>query len=66
MTSLQRLEAQIAALPERDLRRFRSWFAEFDAKRWDLELAADIGSGKLDALAEEALAQYGAGQCKPL
>lgn len=66
MTSLQRLEAQVAALPEQDLRRFRSWFSEFDAKQWDQELATDIGSGKLDALAEEVLAQYDSGQCKPL
>jgi hypothetical protein len=66
MPSLQRLESQIAALPEPELRQFRSWFDEFDAQRWDSTLAADISNGKLDSLAAEALAQYGAGQCKSL
>ena len=66
MTSLHRLESQVAALPESELRRFRSWFDEFDAQRWDKALSADIENGKLDAFAEEALAQYGADLCKPL
>ena len=66
MPSLQRIESQIASLPEQELRKFRSWFDEFDALLWDHSLAQDIGSGKLDSFAAEALAQYGAGQCKPL
>jgi len=66
MPSLQRLESEIATLPEQDLRQFRSWFDEFDAARWDTTLAADINNGKLNALAAEALAQYGAGKCKSL
>jgi hypothetical protein len=66
MISLQRIESQVAALPEQELRLFRSWFVEFDAQRWDQALAADINNGKLDSLAKEALAQYGAGQCRHL
>ena len=66
MPSLQRIESQVAALPEPDLRQFRSWFDEFDAQRWDQALVSDINSGKLDSLAAEALAHYGAGKCKPL
>jgi hypothetical protein len=66
MPQLQRIESQIAALPESELRQFRSWFDEFDADRWDHSLAADIADGKLDTLAKEALAHYGAGKCKPL
>ncbi len=66
MPSLQRIEKQVAALPEPDLRQFRSWFDAFDAQRWDHELSDDINSGKLDALAAEALAHYDADRCKPL
>ena len=66
MPSLQRIESQIASLPEAELRQFRSWFDEFDAKKWELSLAADINNGKLDSLAAEALSHYGKGQCKPL
>jgi hypothetical protein len=66
MPSLQRIESHIAALPEPQLRQFRSWFDEFDAERWDTTLAADITHGKLDSLAAEALAHYCSGKCKPL
>ena len=66
MPSLQRIESQVAALSEPDLRQFRSWFDAFDAQRWDQELSDDINNGKLDILAAEALAQYSAGKCKPL
>lgn len=66
MPSLQRIESQVASLPELDLRQFRSWFDEFDAQRWDHSLVADIKNGKLDSLAAEALVHYAAGQCKPL
>lgn len=47
MPSLQRIESQVAALPESELRRFRSWFDEFDAQRWDSAIYADINSGNL-------------------
>lgn len=66
MPSLQRIESQIATLPESELRQFRSWFDQFDAQHWDRTFAADINNGKLDSLAAEALAHYGSGQCKQL
>jgi hypothetical protein len=66
MAQLQRIEAEVAALPDDELRRFRSWFDAFDAKRWDHEIEADSAGGKLDVLAEEALAEFNAGKCKPL
>ena len=66
MPSLQLIESQVASLPEPELCQFRSWFDEFDAQRWDRSLAADVDNGKFDSLAAEALAQYGAGKCKPL
>jgi len=66
MAQLQRLEAEIAALPEDELRRLRSWFDDFVAKRWDREIASDCASGKLEALASEALADYDSKKCKPL
>jgi len=66
MPSLQQIESEVAALPEHEFRQFRSWFDEFDAQNWDRSLTADINNGKLDSLAAEALAQYGAAQCKKL
>lgn len=66
MAQLQRIEAEVAALPDDELRRFRSWFDSFDAKRWDKEIVSDAANGKLDNLAGEALAEYGAGKCRKL
>lgn len=66
MPSLQQIESEVATLPEPELRQFRSWFDEFDAQNWDRSLSSDINNGKLNSLAAEALAQYGAGQCKKL
>jgi hypothetical protein len=66
MPSLQRIESEIAALPEQELRQFSKWFARFEADRWDRKLADDIAAGKLDTMANEALVQYTAGKCKPL
>ena len=66
MPSLKRIESEVAALPDQELRKFSDWFARFEAERWDQSLNSDIASGKLDTLAAEALAQYVAGKCKPL
>ena len=66
MPSLQKIESEVAALPDQELRQFRFWLDEFDAKNWVRTLTADINNGKLNTLAAEALAQYGAGQCKKL
>lgn len=66
MAQLQRIEADVAALPADELRRFRSWFDTFDTKRWDRDLVSDISNGKLDALAAEATAEYNAGKCRPV
>ncbi len=63
MTStLQTAEAAVARLSNDELAQFRRWFAEFDGAAWDAQIEADAKAGKLDALAEEALAEYHAGK----
>lgn len=64
--TVKKIEEEVAALSESELRTFRSWFLEFDAARWDDRLTCDVQAGKLDGLAAEALEQYGKGQCKRL
>lgn len=66
MLSLKRIESEVASLPDQELRKFSKWFTEFEAKRWDQDIEADIASGKLDDLAAEALDQFASGKCKPL
>jgi hypothetical protein len=52
-------------LPE-ELKKFRAWFAEFDARAWDAQIEADSKAGKLDALVAEALAEHEAGETREL
>lgn len=56
MTTLAEIEQTVRSLAPEDLAAFRAWFANYDADAWDDEIAADVASGKLDALADQALA----------
>lgn len=66
MTRVEALEKEVAGLPAAELAAFRQWFAEFDAASWDRELEADVGAGRLDALADAALADLRTGKCTEL
>jgi hypothetical protein len=63
MTStLETVELAVAQLSNEELAQFRRWFAEYDGELWDAQIEADAKAGKLDALADEALAEYRAGK----
>lgn len=64
--SIQEIEKAITDLPPEELSRFRAWFLEFDAQVWDREIEEDVAAGRLDDLAEEALADFRAGRARPL
>jgi hypothetical protein len=66
MGKLETIEKFVAELPAEDLRIFREWFDEFLAQKFDEQIERDITAGKLDALAEEALADLKAGRTTPL
>ncbi len=66
MTKVKEIEEAVANLPEDELSLFRTWFAEFDASIWDEQFERDAESGKLDSLADEALAAFKKGECKEL
>jgi hypothetical protein len=60
------IEQAVMNLSTRELALFRQWFEKFDAQLWDRQIAADVKSGKLDRIAEKALAEYHAGEAKGL
>ena len=66
MTTLDELENAIRALPQADFAALRDWIAEYDALLWDRQLEEDVQAGRLDALAEEALADLREGRCMEL
>lgn len=66
MATIETIERAIEQLPPAELAKFRRWFLEFDAVAWDAQIEADAAAGKLDALAEEALAEYRSGKAREI
>lgn len=66
MTTLKEIENAVAGLPESKLDEFRKWFEEFDGKAWDEQFERDVKKGKLDIMADEALADLDSGKTASL
>jgi len=66
MTKIEKLEREVRDLSAKDLATFREWFAAFDAAEWDRQLEEHVKAGKLDALADAALADHRAGRSQKL
>jgi hypothetical protein len=66
MTTAEDVEKAVEQLAPHELARFRAWFEEFEAKRFDAAVERDALAGRLDAFAEEAIAAYCAGQTRDL
>jgi hypothetical protein len=62
MTKIESLEKEVEQLSPQELRAFRRWFAEFDAELWDEEIERDVAAGKLDRLADAAVAEHKRGE----
>ena len=61
MGDIKAIKEAVEALPPSELAEFRRWFADFDAAAWDVQIEQDAASGKLDALAAEALVDHRSG-----
>jgi hypothetical protein len=66
MNKVENIEQEVQELTPSELATFRRWFLEFDAQAWDRQIEEDIRKGRLDKLAEEALAAHRAGKSKEL
>ena len=66
MSTIQEIQTAVSELSPEELSAFRAWFAEFDAKVWDQEFEEDVATGRLEALAEEALRDLREGRCTDL
>jgi hypothetical protein len=64
--TIEELEKAVATLPPDDLARFRAWFEQFDAARFDEKIERDARNGKLDRLAEAALDDLRKGRAREL
>lgn len=60
------IQEAVTQLSSDDLASFRSWFEGFDANLWDEQFEDDVKAGRLDALADRALADFRAGRYEEL
>lgn len=66
MTTVEAITAAIAELPPEQVAQIREWLNEQDEAEWDAQIERDERAGRLDALADRALADYRAGRTRPL
>ena len=66
MTKIEKIEQDVRKLNRDELSAFRRWFWEFDSDEWDRQIEEDVLAGKLDKLADDALAAHRAGKSKEL
>ena len=66
MSRVEELEGQIKTLSSNELQELRAWLAGYDAEVWDRQFNADAISGRLDALADQALKDFSEGRSTDL
>lgn len=66
MMNQEAIKTAITQLPLAELMDFGVWYKQFEAQVWDKQIEEDIKAGKLDRLAEEALADFEANRCTEL
>jgi len=66
MISLECIKRATSELSFTELDRFREWFETFDAQRFDERIEQDAQAGKLDRIADEALAEHRTGRTREL
>ena len=66
MNTVETITSAIAQLPPEQVARVRAWVAEYYECEWDEQIARDEREGRLDALAERALAEHRTERTRPL
>lgn len=66
MLTLEQIEAAILELPPNEFQQLLEWFFDLDYQRWDEQLEKDIADGKLEDLAQEAIADFKAGNYRAI
>ncbi len=66
MTNVAELQQAILGLSETEYAELRRWLLDQDWERWEREFDEDVRTGKLDALAADALTAKAKGDLKAL
>jgi hypothetical protein len=66
MSTVEQIEAAILKLSPQELSQLADWVLDLDEQRWDEQIERDVTAEKLDFLAQEALAEFEAGNRRTL
>ena len=66
MSSVAEIEKALSVLPVEEVWKVADWLQQYLEDRWDDQIDDDIAAGRLDRFADKALADYHAGNVKPL
>ena len=66
MNTVEAITAAIAELRPEQVAQIRAWLNERAEAEWDAQIEQDERAGRLNALAERALAEHRAGRTRPL
>ena len=64
--SLQEIEVAITRLSSDEFGKLSDWMTEYRNREWDEQIEKDFNEGRLDALLDEADAEYEQGLTKPI
>lgn len=60
MNTIKHIEDEVRQLSPIDFAKFREWFYEYEWQAWDRQIEKDVKAGKLNLLANKALADHSA------
>jgi hypothetical protein len=66
MSTVKQIEDAILKLSPQELSQLADWVLDLDEQLWDKQIEQDVAAGKLNFLAQEALAELEAGNCRTL
>jgi hypothetical protein len=66
MSRVKKLSQAVEDLDREEFAIFAAWFEAFERRRWDRQIEADATAGKVNGLAEQALADLRSGKITPL
>jgi hypothetical protein len=65
MSTVEQIEQAIQKLPREEFFRLHEWIRDRFDDEWDKQMEEDARSGRLDRVAQEAIAEYRAGKTLP-
>ena len=60
--TVEDIQSAVSKLSREELVEFEEWFEEYIADIWDKQFEEDVKAGRLDKLAEQAMADFDAGR----